>query len=385
MRTSTRTIKKLKRIALNGAQKRLARPPFAEAGWDGASPKPLKLIAHLIGGRVMGDGDTLITGICGIREAKPGDLTFIANSRYLHLLETTRASAVITSEEIRSARIPVVQTENPSLAFAKLAQLMNPVDSERPRGISAKAVVGREVKLGKDVAILPFAVVEDYAEIGDRTVLLAGTYVGRETRIGSDCLIYPHVTIRERVEIGHRVIIHSGSVVGSDGFGFATVKGIHHKIPQIGTVVIEDDVEIGACVTIDRARFGETVIGKGTKIDNLVQIAHNVVIGSNGILVAQAGISGSTTLGNNVVLAGQCGIVGHITIGDNVTVGAQSGVSKSVPANTVVWGYPARPLAKAKRVHAVVQQLPDLMKKVLELDRRVQELESGRRKGNAVG
>ena len=371
-RSSTRTTKNPKRAA-------------EAIGWNGASPKPLKALARLIGGRVIGDGKTRITGLCGIREAKPGDLTFLANSRYRNLLETTRASAVIASEEIRSARIPVVVTENPSLAFSKLTELMNPVAPQEHRGISPKAVLGKGVRLGKDVAVLPFAVIEDHAEIGDRTVILAGSYVGRETRIGADCLIYPHVTIRERVEIGHRVIIHSGTVVGSDGFGFVTVKGIHHKIPQIGTVVIEDDVEIGACVTIDRARFGKTVVGRGTKIDNLVQIAHNVVIGSNGMLVAQSGISGSTTLGSNVVLAGQCGIVGHITIGDNVIVGAQAGVSKSVPSNTSVWGYPARPLAKAKRVNAAVQQLPELVKKIFELERRLQKMESGRRRAHAAG
>jgi len=177
------------------------------------------------------------------------------------------------------------------------------------------------------------------------------------------------------VEIGHRVIVHSGTVIGSDGFGFATVQGIHHKIPQTGTVVIEDDVEIGANVTIDRARFGKTVIGKGTKVDNLVQIAHNVVIGPNCLLVAQAGISGSTTLGKNVVLAGQAGVVGHITIGDNVMVGAQSGVSKSVPANAHIWGYPAKPLSRAKRVNAAFQRLPELYRKVEELQKSLERLE----------
>ncbi len=342
---------------------------------DGALPGRLKEIAKLIGGVVIGDGNTQITGICGIREAGPGHLTFIANSKYQHLLETTRASAVITSRDIPSAPLPIIQADNPSLAFAKLASLVNPEVEQRPHGISPKAVLGKRVRLGKGAAIQAFAVIEDEVEIGDRTVIYSGCYIGRRTRIGNDCLIYPNVSIREKVEVGHRVIIHSGTSIGSDGFGFATVQGIHHKIPQIGTVAIQDDVEIGANVTIDRARFGKTIIGKGTKIDNLVQIAHNVEVGPNSIIVAQAGISGSTKLGRNVVLAGQSGVVGHITIGDNVMVGAQAGVSKSVPPNTNVWGYPAKPHARAKRVNAAVQRLPELFDKVQQLQRRLESME----------
>ena len=342
---------------------------------NGAVAQRLDRIAKLIGGVVVGDSATRITGVCGIREAKTGDLTFVANSKYLQLLESTQASAAITSREVRSAPIPIIQTENPSLAFAKLASLLSPDAQRHPRGVSPKAAIAKGVKLGRGVAIQPFAVVEEGARIGDRTVIYAGCYVGRNARVGNDCLIYPNVSIRERVEIGHRVIIHSGTVIGSDGFGFATVKGTHHKIPQVGSVVIEDDVEIGAGVTIDRARFGKTVVGKGTKIDNLVQIAHNVVLGSNCIVVAQTGISGSTTLGNNVVLAGQSGIVGHITIGDNVMVGAQSGVTKSIPPNSSVWGYPAKPLAKAKRVNAGLQRLPELYRRVETLEERLREME----------
>ena len=324
---------------------------------------------------MIGDGETLITGLCGIREAKRGDLTFVANPKYLQLLESTQASAVITSEDALATSLPMIRTENPSLAFAKLATFLSPAIEQHPQGVSPKAILGRRVRLGKGVAIGPFVVVEEDASIGDRAVLYAGCYIGKQTAIGNDCLIYPHVTIRERVEIGHRVIIHSGTVIGSDGFGFETVKGIHHKIPQIGTVVIEDDVEIGSHVAIDRARFGKTVVGKGTKIDNLVQIAHNVVLGSNCILVAQSGISGSTTLGNHVVLAGQAGIVGHITIGDNVIVGAQAGVSKSIPASTNVWGTPAKPLSRVKRVNAAVQRLPELVKTVNQMRQRIEALE----------
>ena len=195
--------------------------------------------------------------------------------------------------------------------------------------------------------------------------------MGQHTKVGKDCIIYPHVSIRERITVGNRVIIHNGTVIGSDGFGFAKLRGIHHKIPQIGTVVIEDDVEIGANVTIDRARFDKTVIGRGTKIDNLVQIAHNVVIGENSIVVAQTGISGSTVVGKNVTLAGQAGLVGHIRIGDNAIVGAQAGVTKSVPPNSFVSGYPARPHQLAKRINAYIQKLPELFKKMSQLEKKV--------------
>lgn len=342
---------------------------------NGLFPCLLKNVARLVGGTVVGNSSTRVTGICGIREAGPGQLTFMADSRYAHLLESTRASAVITSRDVRSAPIPMIQTENPSLAFAKLAAYAHPEGEQHPEGIHSKGWIAKTARLGKGVSVHAFAVVDEAARVGDRTVLYPGCYVGRSARIGNDCVIYPNVSIRERVEIGHRVIIHSGTVIGSDGFGFTTLQGIHHKIPQIGTVVIEDDVEIGANVTIDRARFGKTLIGKGTKIDNLVQVAHNVEIGPNCIVVAQAGISGSTRLGSHVVVAGQAGVVGHITIGDNVMVGAQAGVSKSIPDNTQVWGTPAKPLARAKRVNAAVQRLPELYHRVEELQKRLVSLE----------
>jgi len=337
--------------------------------------KTLSEVAALVGGEVVGDGDTVITGVCGIKEAEAGDITFVANPKYLRLMQHTRASAIITGREVKWAPKPLVRTENPSLAFATMMSLLAPAETRHPTGVSPKAILGERVTLGRGVAIQAFAVVEDDVAIGDRTIIYAGCYVGHHVRIGEDCLIYPNVSIREHVELENRVVIHSGTVIGSDGFGFATVKGAHHKIPQIGTVVIEDDVEIGANVTIDRARFGKTVIGRGTKIDNLVQVAHNVVVGQNAILVAQSGISGSTTIGNNVILAGQSGIVGHITVGDNAVVAAQAGVSKSVPPNTQVWGYPAKPIARAKRINACVQRLPELVRAIEALHRRIDALE----------
>ena len=291
-------------------------------------------------------------------------------------MKITRASAIITSRDLRDSDKPLIITDNPSLAFSKVIELVAPNHIGYPKGIHPTAVISKSAKIGNNVAIGPNAIIEDNVSIGSNTVIYGGCYVGSLTAIGEGSLIYPNVTIRERVEIGKRVIIHSGTVIGSDGFGFATVRGVQKKIPQIGTVVIEDDVEIGANVTIDRARFDKTVIGRGTKIDNLVQIAHNVIIGRNCIIVAQAGISGSTVLGKGVILAGQAGIVGHIVIGDGAIVAAQAGVTKSVPRGTKVSGYPAKPHSTAKRVNACVQRLPEMYRRVKELEEKIKKLES---------
>lgn len=339
--------------------------------------KTLHQIAKIVDGEVVGNEDVVVTGICGIKEAKQGDLTFIANPKYLSLVEKTKASAIITSYEIEEAPKPIIRTKNPSLAFARMVSLLAPNEVIHPKGIDDRAVIGKNVKLGKNIAIQPYAIIEDEACIGDNSVIYAGVYIGHHTIIGKNVLIYPNVVIRERVEIGDRVIIHSGTVIGSDGFGFATVKGVHHKIPQIGSVKIEDDVEIGANVTIDRARFGETRVGKGTKIDNLVQIAHNVNIGKNCIIVAQTGISGSTKLGQRVVCAGQSGIVGHIEIGDDAVIAAQAGVTKSVPKNVCVSGYPAKPHHIAKRINACIQRLPKLFKTINELKDQIRKIKNG--------
>ena len=340
--------------------------------------KTLKEIADLIGGRVVGNGDTLITGASGIREAAEGDITFLSNPKYSSLMDKTRASAIVTSTEAEAQKTtkPIVITDNPSLAFVKIISMFTPVDAGHPKIIDYTAVLGKNVTLGQNVAIGAYCVIGDNVVVGDNTIIYAGCYIGDHTKIGGNTLIYPHVSIRERINIGSRVIIHSGTVIGSDGFGFATIKGAHHKIPQVGTVEIGDDVEIGANVTIDRARFDKTVIGRGTKIDNLVQIAHNVIIGENSLIVAQVGISGSTIIGNNVTLGGQAGLVGHINIGDNAIVTAQSGVAKSVPADTMVSGYPARPYMTTQRVNASLQNLPKLFDLVKELKKKIETLEA---------
>jgi len=341
-----------------------------------AFQKTLGEIARLVDGEVVGDGGLVITGLCGIREAKEGDLTFVANPKYLSFASQTKASAIITPLDISKLAKPIIRTENPSLAFAKVVSLIFDDPAQNLKGIHPTAVIAKNVKLGKNVYIGPYVVVESGASIDDHTVIHSGTYIGRQTTIGKHCLIYPNITIRERITIGNHVVIHCGAVIGSDGFGFTNVEGAYEKIPQVGTVVIEDDVEIGANVTIDRARFDKTFIGRGTKIDNLVQIGHNVIIGENCIIVAQVGISGSVTMGNNVVLAGQAGIVGHLTIGEGVVVASQSAVTKSIPAFTKVWGSPAKPHDIAKRVNASLQRLPHYVKTIQELKERIELLEN---------
>jgi UDP-3-O-[3-hydroxymyristoyl] glucosamine N-acyltransferase len=339
--------------------------------------KTLAEIAKFIDGQIVGDPNTIITGVSGIREAKKGDITFVSNPKYASLIKQTNASAIITSEDIKDAPKPIIRTKNPSLAFAEIVSLAVPVKIKHPEGIHPSAILAKNVKLGKNVAIGANTILEEGVTIGDNTVIYAASYIGNDTTIGKDCFIYSNVSIRERVKIGNRVIINNGTVIGSDGFGFTEVNGAHKRIPQVGTVIIEDDVDIGANVAIDRARFDRTIIGKGTKIDNLVHIAHNVLIGENSIIIAQTGISGSSKVGKNVILAGQSGVVGHITIGDNVIVGAQSGVTKSVPSNTKVSGYPAKPHDVAKRVNACIQRLPQLYKTVDQLKKKIQELELG--------
>lgn len=338
--------------------------------------KTLKEISLLICGEVAGDENTVITGVSGIKEAREGDITFVANPKYFPFVEKTRASAIIAPPGLEAKSKPLIRVENPSVAFARVISSIADFRITRPKGIHPSAILGKNVSLGLDAAIGPYAVLEDNVSIGDYTIVYAGCFIGQETRVGSNTLIYANVSIRERVTIGNNVIIHSGAVIGSDGFGFATIEGIHHKIPQVGTVEIQDDVEIGANVAIDRARFEKTVIARGTKIDNLVQIAHNVVIGENSIIVAQAGISGSAVIGKGVTLAGQAGLVGHITVGDHSVVAAQAGVTKSIPPDTVVSGYPAKPHETAKRVNACIQNLPRLYKTIDALKKRIEELES---------
>jgi UDP-3-O-[3-hydroxymyristoyl] glucosamine N-acyltransferase len=340
----------------------------------------LKELAGIVGGAVSGDGSVLINGVAGIKEAGSGDVTFLASPRYEKFLTSTRASAVIAPPGTANHGKPLVLSDNPYLSFVKAVEFFVPHKNSCPKGIHPSAVVAATAEISTDAGIGPCVVIEEGVKVGGGTFILGGTFVGRDTEIGEDCLIYPNVTIREEIRIGRRVIIHSGAILGSDGFGFAKDGEIYRKIPQIGNVVVEDDVEIGANTTIDRATTGTTFVGRGTKIDNLVQIAHNVVIGENCILVAQVGIGGTTEIGRGVTLAGQAGLVGHIKIGDGAVVAAQAGVTKSVPADTMVSGYPAREHAQAKKIYAGFPKLPDLIKRVADLSERLAALEERFRK-----
>ena len=338
--------------------------------------KTLAEIAKFLNGEIVGDSGVVITGLRGIKEAGSGDLTFVENSKYIPWVQKTKASAILTPRSLTVRGKSIVRIDNPSLAFAKVASLFVDDSSKHFKGIHKTAIIAADAKLGKNVAVGACAIIENKVKIGDNTVIYGGTYVGKKTVIGNDCLFYPNVTLLESITIGNRVIIHSGTVIGSDGFGYVFVKGRHEKIPQIGTVIIEDDVEIGANVTVDRARFDKTFIGRGTKIDNLVQIAHNVKIGENCIIIAQVGISGTTTLEKNVILAGQVGTAGHITIGEGAIVASRSVATKDIPPHTKVLGYPAIPDMEAKRINACMHKLPQHVKTISELKKRLVALEA---------
>ncbi|MDD5491294.1 MAG: UDP-3-O-(3-hydroxymyristoyl)glucosamine N-acyltransferase [bacterium] len=337
--------------------------------------KTLAELATLVGGKILGDPQLMIKGVAGIREAKQDEITFLSNPKYIKELAQTSAGAIIISPEVPIQNMAAIICDNPYLAFARILDVFYPLEQIIPVGVHASAVISPQAKLGANVAIGPFVVVEEGATIGDGTVIYPGTYIGKGSKIGNACRLYANISVREKISIGNKVIIHSGAVIGSDGFGFVPNAGENVKIPQVGTVIIEDNVEIGANVCIARGTLGDTMIGSGTKIDNLVQISHNVKIGRNCIIVAQVGISGSTTVEDNVTIAGQAGVVGHITIGKGSIVAAQAGVTKDVPPKEIVSGYPAQPHQLAKRINAEVNRLPQLNQKVKELEKRIEELE----------
>ena len=331
----------------------------------------LQELAAMSGGELVGDPALKITGAASLVEAMAGEISFFANRKYVGLLRKTRASAVFVppdfAEAISAAQIRVA---NPAQAFEQVVLKLAPKPITFAPGVHPTVIVDPGAQLGERVSIQPHAVIEAGAKIGDDTIIGAGSYIGHEAVIGSACLIYPRVMIRERTRVGLRVIIHSGAVIGADGFGFEVVDGRQKKLQQLGFVQIDDDVEIGANTTIDRARFGRTWIQEGVKIDNLVQIAHNVVIGKNSVIVAQTGISGSTRVGERVTMAGQVGIVGHVEIADGSVIAAQSGVSKSVPGG--VWfGYPAGPIDEVKQQIAWIRSLGKLFARAKELEKKL--------------
>ena len=334
-----------------------------------SSPRSLAEIAELVGGKLEGDGSVLITGVADLQGAGPSELSFFAHPRYEAAARQARAAALLVGpqapKDLGQARIRVA---NPSAAFTRVAMLFAPAEGPRHHGIHSSAVVAPGVEIGSEVGIGPNVVIEAGAKIGEGTQIGAGSYLGRDVRIGSRCVLHPRVYVGDRCLLGNRVVLHPGAVVGADGFGYEMKDGKHHKVPQLGYVQIDDDAEIGANTTIDRGRFARTHIGEGAKIDNLVMIAHNCVVGPHSVIVAQSGLSGSTTTGHHVTIAGHVGTVGHIHIGSGAILTAKSGVTKDVPEGQTWRGAPARPIKEQMEMEAYIQQLPQLVKRLKAME-----------------
>jgi UDP-3-O-[3-hydroxymyristoyl] glucosamine N-acyltransferase len=317
----------------------------------------LEELARRIEAELVGDGSIEVTSVSTLEKAGPGQVSFLSNPKYQKQLETTGASAVIVAPRVNStAKVTLLKAADPYFAFSRAVIALHGFRKHPHEGIH------------------PAAHVHPTATIGARTVIYPGVFIGPGVRIGDDCIVYPNAVIYDDCVIGNRVIIHAGAVIGVDGFGFATNKGVHHKIPQIGSVVIEDDVEIAANSTIERGALENTVIGKGTKIDNLVVVGHGTRIGAHGLLVAQTGIAGSVTVGHHVIMGGQVGVAGHLKIGDNVTIAAKGGVMNDIEDQSILIGTPAMPASQARRVYSIFTQLPELLERVRQLEQQVEEL-----------
>lgn len=342
--------------------------------------KTVQELAAYLGARVIGDGDTRITGLAALEMAGDGDLTFLASAKNARKLATTNAAAVIIPVGVDPSGKAAIEVTNPHLAFAKILTYIQAVPP-LSRGVMEGAYLGSGVRIGKDVTVYPGAFVGDNVRIGDRVTIYPGVILYEGVELGDDVVLHANVSVREKCRIGNRVILHCGAVIGCDGFGYVPDGAGWYKIPQVGIVVIEDDVEIGANTTIDRAALDVTLIRRGTKIDNLVQIAHNCELGENCMIASQSGIAGSSKLGSWVVLAGQVGVSGHLEIGDNVMVGGKSGVTHNVPARSLVSGIPAFTHRDWLRATAHIPRLPELRKAVSGLEKKVQELEEKLAKG----
>ncbi|HNR67497.1 MAG TPA: UDP-3-O-(3-hydroxymyristoyl)glucosamine N-acyltransferase [bacterium] len=332
-------------------------------------------LAEIVNGHIDGDGSVLISGLAKIEEAGPGDLTFIANTKYAKFAHSTKAAAILVDLNFPAIDKTLVRTADPYLSFLQLAEHFYQPKAAVPIGVHPTAIIDPTTTVGRDCAIGAYVVVGRNCRIGDKTVIYPGVVIGDEVEIGEQCLLYANAAIREKCRLGNRVILQMGAIIGSDGFGFAFSDNCYQKIPQMGIVVLEDDVEIGANTAVDRATMGETRICRGVKLDNLIQIAHNVRIEENTAMAAQTGISGSSKVGKFVRLGGQVGVAGHIEIGDGSTVGAQSGVTKSIPANSFFNGTPAREMKQQLRELASLSRLPDLLKRMRALEEAVARLE----------
>ncbi len=335
----------------------------------------LEKVAELVAGTLEGDGSVEISGIRGIDQAEKGHITFLNKNKFLKILNHSQASAVLVKESVETA-IPQIIVGSPELAFARLLREFHPEPKPEP-GVHERAVVGKNVKFGEQVTVSAGVCIGDDVEIADHVHLFPGVVVGDRCRIGSHSVLHPNVTLYRDTKLGNHVILHAGVVIGADGFGYTLdEKGAHYKINQIGRVVIEDRVEIGANSCVDRAAMGTTLIKRGTKIDNLVQVAHNCVVGEHSILVAQVGLAGTCTLGHHVVLAGQVGIADHVTLGDQVTLTAQSGTFRDIESKSVCGGSPAVPLGEWKKYVTVLPKLPELARKIRDLEARLKEIEN---------
>ncbi|GAN32013.1 MAG: UDP-3-O-(3-hydroxymyristoyl)glucosamine N-acyltransferase [Candidatus Brocadia sp. AMX2] len=345
--------------------------------------KTLQELSEYVGGTVIGDPSIKIRGVMGIDDAQEGYITFISNDKYIKKIDQTKASAIIVSPKLKDTNPSLSQKRersllvcnNPYLAFAKLVELLMYKKPTYTKGIDDSARIDKTAVIGQDVSIRSYVTVGQNTHIGNRVVLYPCVYIGDNCIIGDDTIIYPNAVIYDDTVIGKRVTIHGNTVIGSSGFGYAPDGQSYYKIPQVGTTVIEDDVDIGANTTINRAVLGETIIRKGTKIDSQVVISHNVEVGENSLIVSQVGIAGSARIGKHVTLAGGAGIVGHIQIGDNVTVGGYSGVINDIPSNETYLGAPALPIKRMRRCYVIIEKLPEMREYMKTLEKRIKQLE----------
>lgn len=335
----------------------------------------LREFAAITGGAITGNPDIEITGVASIEKAAKGDITFISSPRYLKFAKTTEAACIMVKEEIEDCGTAQLRVSNPQYCFAKALEIFYPAEPETP-GTSRYASVHETVAVGEGSTVHPFVFVDEGASIGKGCVLHPGVYIGKDSSVGDDCVLHPNVVIRENIRIGNRVIIHAGAVIGADGFGYVFEAGTHYKIPQVGGVIIEDDVEIGACSCVDRATIDETIIGRGTKIDNLAQIAHNVIIGEKTLIVAQTGIGGSTEIGAYSVIGGQVAIADHSVIEPGTMIVSQSGLTGHI-SKGVYAGSPAIPHKIWLRAQALYGKLPEMQKKLRELEEKLDKLQKG--------
>lgn len=348
--------------------------------------KTLRELSEYVGGTVIGDPSVKIHGVMGIDDAREGYITFVSNDRYIKKINQTQASAIIVSPKLKDATSSLSRKSernllvctNPYLAFAKLVELLMYKKPIHARGIDASARIDKTAVIGQDISIHANVTIGKNTRVGNRVVLYPCVYVGDDCTIGDDTIIHPNAVIYHDTTIGKRVTIHSNTVIGSSGFGYAPDGQGYYKIPQVGAAIIEDDVDVGANTTINRAVLGETIIRKGTKIDSQVVISHNVEVGENSLIVSQVGIAGSAKIGRHVTLAGGAGVVGHIHIGDNVTVGGYSGVTHDIPDNETYLGAPALPIKRMRKCYVIIEKLPEMREYIKTLEKRIQQLEGSK-------